>query len=160
MKQISLETKLKIVNYKDPNKYDHLLENKVIDQSNLLFSSNLGLLTNPSNYVSAAIEIERTKLSFSSITNNFKYNFIELFSNDLFHLKLNNCYVITTKKFSYFNFEEDIHIELANGTLKLNKNINNSLQLLNTSKDIQINYFLGFFENNQYLNLNWNNQNA
>lgn len=153
-KQISIETKLKIVNYKDPNKYDHLLENKVMDQSNLLFSSNLGLLTNPTNYVSAALELERNNLTFNNLTNSFKYNYVELFSNDLFHLKLNNCYILTTKKFSYFNFETDIHIQIANGSLKLQ---NNNLILLNTTKNIQVNYFLSYFDNDQYLNLNWNN---
>lgn len=158
LRQVTLETKIKISNYKDPNKYDHLLENKIIDQSNTLFNSNLGILTSPSNYTNSLLNIDRTNLNFINLTNNFKYNFVELYSNDLFHLKLNNCYVITTKKFSYFNYNIDIHIKVANGSLKL-LNDNQNLMLLNSSKPIQINYLLAYFDNDEYLNLNWNTSN-
>lgn len=156
-KQVSLETKLKIINYKDPNKYDQFLENKVIEHNQLLFNSNLGILTDPNNYISAAIEIEKNNLNFVDLTSNSKFNFVEIFSNDLFHLKLNNCYILTTKKFSYFNFDTDIHIQIANGTLRL---YHNNLILTNSTKNIDISYFLAKFSDDQYLNVNWSNNYA
>ena len=159
LKQVSIETKLKLVSFKSPNKYDHLLENKASSELNkLLFNSNLNLLSEPLNYTSGIFEIERLNINYQDVTKNIKYNYIELFSENQFHLKINNCYTLTTNKFSYFNFEKCIEIKIANGSIKLEND--NNLVLLPTTSNIYINYFFGYFENNKYLNVNWNNQNA
>jgi hypothetical protein len=159
LKQLSIESKIKLNSFKSPNKYDHLLENKVSSElDKILFNSNLSILSEPLNYNSGMIEIERLNINFIDLNKNIKYNYVELFSEKQFHLKLNSCYTITTNRFSYFNFEKCIQLHVANGSLKLNTD--NSLTLLPVTHDLYINYFLGYFENNKYLNLNWTEQNA
>ncbi len=160
LKQISLETKLKLINFKSPNKFDDLIENKVSSEmhSPILFNSNLNLLTDPSNYSNSILEIERLNLNFVNLTKSNKYNFVQICSDELFHLKIDNCFIITTKLFNYFNYEKCICLSVANGTLRLNET--NNLVLLNSTKNISVNYFLGYFENNKYLNINWENTNG
>lgn len=159
IKQVSIETKLKLIGYKSPNKYDHLVENiQYSELDKILFNSNLSLLDEPINYNSGYYEISRLNLGFNSLNKNNKINFVEIHCDELFHLKLNNCYIISTTKFSYFNYNKCITLDIANGTLRLEEN--NSFTLLPSTKDITIRYFTGYFENNKYLNIQWTNQNA
>jgi len=79
----------------------------------LILQTNV-ILTNPSVYSSNDYVLDEYNKEFLNIGNNI--NYIELISNDLFYIKLNNIFILQTKYFNYLNHEHPLlSVEILNG---------------------------------------------
>lgn len=133
MRQIIKEVRIKLVEYAvDSNNRYPISYSQ--DYNGIIQKNNI-IITNPTDFSNNVIVL--SKLSLDFITVSLSCGFIEIFSDNFFFLKFDQCsQTLKTKSFSYFGEEKLTNIKIANGTLGIDTS--NNLIWTDLSKEISI----------------------
>jgi hypothetical protein len=119
MQQILKETKIKYIYFTNDPPYPTYEKNNVKE---ILIQNNV-IITNPLNYKSGVKILAEDNLQFEVIA--LDTNYVEILSEKIFYLRINNSFLIKTKHFNYLNPEDHlISLEVLNGGCLID-NLNN-----------------------------------